>query len=1146
MRSNKEPLNMSTLKREAIGFGLAKGLAVMGLCVIATRLTAQASHVHGPSAGHEREASIALPETHGEYVENKGQWASSILYRADFGLLAMFAERDRLVFSKLQDDAADKVHDAQHIGPEAVDAVQLRGHAWYAWFEGADPNAEVTRDGRSPDYFNYFIGNDRSKWASDVRHFDEVRYKQLWPGVDLRLHDEHGGFKYDVLVKDAAAAEAVRLRYEGLDGMRINVEGDLELRTSVGEVHELAPVAWYADGEKERVDCRFTLHGSTVGFQFGREVRSDRPIVIDPTLIASTLSGTGNIGTTQNYGHTATYDSEGNIYTGAICFGQGYPTLPGAFDGTNNGGIDIAVSKLNPTGTTLLFGTYLGGNGGDYPASLVVTPQGELTVYGSSPSPDYPVTPTAVGQTFAGGIDIVVSKLTEDGTALVGSTFMGGSANDGRNNFTSNYGDAYRGEIISDAAGRIYIASCSQGPGFPVSTGAFQASHAGAQDGVAFCLSPDFSMLEWSTYFGTAGGEMCFGIKLSSNGDVYVCGGSSGTDLPTTAGAHQPSNAGGNDGFIVRFNSTATNVINCTYFGSPGADVAFFLQLDVDDNAYIFGQSASGSGLDISPVGTYGQTTGQVFVAEYTPDLSEQVFRTRLGVGNMVPVAFLVDVCRNIYISGYSVGAGWEVATDALYTSGGFYLGVYDPDMTAFRYGTYYTGAGHVDGGTSRFDANGVVYQAVCTSGGFPTTPGAWSNVQPSGWDVGVFKIDFEQSGVNVNLAASATTGCAPTTITFDGAGNANGFTWVAADGTVLSTSSSFSYLFNEAGTFQIMLIGTDSTSCNIADTAYVTVTISDPADLNALFTADPVSSCAEYGVQLTNQSTGSSVVLWDLGGTPSNQPNPYVSVPGPGTYSYTITVFDQYCQLQESFDMSVEVPPASMTIDLPSPAYICPNGTALLDAGPGYDSYQWSTGEVSQMITVTEPGLYDIAVSSGFCDAADQIQVIEVGVPEGMADVESCPEADVSLMPTFDPQSILWSTGSEEESISVSLPGEYTFTAIDQYGCSFLDTVVVTHLATTDGEAIIPNVFSPNGDGKNDVFEVRGLGVQEFSMEVYNRWGQKMYETNSPVRGWKGQVDNESDLPVPDGTYFYIVSYRDLCSDDPDVSKAGHVTLLR
>jgi len=1129
------------------GLSLTKSLTAMGLVVVTATAMAQAKHAHGPHAGHDHEHAVAQPSVHGEYVENKGQWQSQILYRADFGLLAMFAERDRLVFSKLEDDAAEKVHEAQHISPEAVDALTFKGHAWYAWFEGANLNAEVTREGRSADYFNYFIGNDPSKWASDVRHFLEVRYKNLWPGVDLRLLDEQGGFKYDVIVANATAASQARFRYEGLDGMRVNEKGELVLKTSVGEVHELAPVAWYADGAKEKVDCRFTLNGSTVGFEFGNDVSTDRPIVIDPTLIASTLSGTGNIGTTQNYGHTATYDNNGNIYTGAICFGQGYPTTPGAFDGTNNGGIDIAVSKLNPTGTTLLFATYLGGSGGDYPHSLVVTPQEELTVYGTSPSTNYPVTPSAFGQSFGGGTaDIVISKLTIDGTALVGSTFMGGQASDGRNSFTSNYGDAYRGEIISDAAGRIFIASCSQGTGFPTTTGAYQPNHAGGQDGVIFCLSPDFSVLEWSTYFGTSSGEMAFGIKLSSNNEVYVCGGTGGTALPATPGAHQTTSGGGNDGFIARFNADASELLSCTYFGSSASDVAFFLQLDGDDNAYIYGQS-SGAALDIAPAGTYGQSGGPAFVAEFSSDLTEQVFRTRLGpTGTIVPVAFLVDVCRNIYISGYSVGTGWAISTDALYTSGGFYLGVYDPDMEGFRYGTYYTGAGHVDGGTSRFDANGVVYQAVCTSGGFPTTPGAYNNVQPSGWDVGVFKIDFEQSGVNVNLAASATTGCAPATITFNGGGNATNLVWTLADGTVISTSASFTYDFTESGTYDILLIGFDSTSCNIADTAYVTVNISNPADLNALFAADPISSCTAYGVQLTNQSTGSNVVLWDLNGTPSNLPNPYVSVPGPGTYSYTITVFDQLCQLQESYSMSVEVPPATTEIDLPSPVYLCPEGTVLLDAGPGFDGYQWSTGETAQMITVDAPGVYEVAVALGFCDAADEVLVIQVATPPGMEDVTACPGRNVSFTPTFTTQSIIWNNGSQNQSITVNEAGVYSFVAIDMNGCEFSDSVELVHLTTSDGEAIIPNVFSPNGDNYNDVFEVAGLDVQLFSMEVYNRWGQKMYETKDPGRGWRGSVDNANDLPVPDGTYFYIISYTDLCSEKPDVSKAGHVTLLR
>jgi len=723
---------------------------------------------------------------------------------------------------------------------------------------------------------------------------------------------------------------------------------------------------------------------------------------------------------------------------------------------------------------------------------------------------------------------------------------MGSSGSDGQNGFTSNYGDSYRGEVISDAAGRIYVASCTQAAGFPTTAGAYQPNHAGGQDGVIFCLSPDLSVLEWSTCFGTPSDEMAFGIKLSSNNEVYVCGGTGGSALPATTGAHQAASGGQNDGFIARFSPDAGTLLSCTYFGSTGNDVAFFLQLDGDDNAYIYGQS-EGSGLDIAPAGTYGQLSGQAFVAEFTSDLSEQVFRTKLGPGdNIVPVAFLVDVCRNIYICGYSVFGSWEVASDALYTSGGFYIGVYDPDMAGFRYGTFYEGAGHVDGGTSRFDANGVVYQAVCTSGGFPTTPGAYSNVQPGGWDIGVFKIDFEQSGVNVNLAASATTGCAPATISFNGAGNANSYTWVTDDGDVLSTSTSFQYVFETAGTYEIILIGSDSTSCNIADTAYVTVVISDPAQLDALFTAEPLSACTGYGVQLTNASTGSNVVLWDLGGTPSNLPNPFVTVPGPGTYSYTITVFDQFCQINDSYSMNVEVPPASTSIDLSSPVYLCPEGTVLLNGGSGFDSYQWSTGETAQIITVDAPGQYELAVTIGLCSAADQVDVLLLPTPAPMADVETCANRAVTLAPTFTPQSITWSTGDQQAAISAAEAGFYWFLAIDGNGCLFTDTVLVTHIATTEGAAIIPNVFSPNGDGENDTFEVAGLTAQDFSMEVYNRWGQLMYRTSDATRGWKGSVDNTSDLPVPDGTYFYIVSFKDICSATPEVNKAGHVTLLR
>lgn len=1098
----------------------------------------------GPIAAHDHEhgpASVARVQ----YVPNHGQWPDAVRFKASFAGSAMFLGSDGVTWSRYQADAPELVHEYIQWEPEQQAAFTLRGHAWRIRFVGANPNAITRGEDPRKEYHNYFLGSDPAKWAGRVPVYQGVHYEQLWPGIDMRWHSDDGQVKYDLIAKAGADLGRIAFRYDGLEGMSVDEKGNLVMRTSVGELTEMHPVAWYAD-DRSPLSCEFALSGDVVGFRFPQGVKAGRPVVIDPVLVGATFSG--QVGAS-NYGHCSTFDNDGNIYGGAQNFGNTFPTTVGAFQTSPAGGAgtDIVVNKFSPDATQLLYATFIGGSGDDKPHSMIVNGAGGLCILGSSLSGNYPVTTSAFDQTNNGGSDIVITHLNSDGTALVGSTYLGGTDDDGRQNMTNNYGDTYRGEIVTDAADNIYIATSTWSPEYPVTAGAFQAAIGGTQDAAFSALSPDCSSLLASTFLGGAANDAGLGLRVAG-GEVYLCGTTASADFPMVAGGYQATYQGGSkDAFVVRLSIDASGMSAGTFFGTSSPDAAYFLDLDNDGDIHIYGQS-NGGNIAISPSGIYGQTGSAVFLACFDPDLATTIYTTTIGGTNMAPVAFLVDVCDRIYVSGYNPSGTFETTPDALYGQGGsrFYLACYDADMASLLFGTYYGGS-HVDGGTSRFDKRGVIYQGVCSGGqSMPTTTGAYAPTNNVAWDLGVFKIDFEQSGVNVNMSATATTGCAPATITFNGNGNAPQVIWDFGDGTVITGGNEQQHTYSTAGTYEVMLIGVDSTTCNVADTAFITVTISDPAQLEALFAADVVSSCSAYGVQLVNQSTGSSVVLWDLNGTPSNQQDPYVELQGPGTYSFTITVVDQFCQVSDSFNMSVEVPPASMTIDLPSPVYICPNGTTLLDAGPGYDSYQWSTGEVSQIITVIEPGLYDIAVSSGFCDAADQIQVIEVGVPEGMADVESCPEADVSLTPTFDPQSIVWSTGSEEESISVTLPGEYTFTAIDQYGCTFLDTVVVTHLATTNGEAIIPNVFSPNGDGKNDVFEVRGLGVQEFSMEVYNRWGQKMYETNSPVRGWKGQVDNESDLPVPDGTYFYIVSYRDLCSDDPDVSKAGHVTLLR
>jgi len=1041
----------------------------------------------GNGHDHGKEVPATNPRPHQRFVENKGQLPPKVKYRAEFGTASMFAEIGGVTWSMLQADAGDRVHDVFHADAAEKAAFKLNGHAWRMRFVDANGAPVITAFDRSTTYLNYFVGNDPTKWAGNVGVFGEVKYQDVWMGIDLRFHSDKGSFKYDVLLDAGADVSQVRFNYEGLDALALDAEGRLALRTSVSELLEMAPVAWYADGGKEPVGCSFTLKDGTVGFAFAAGTNTQRPIVIDPVLIASTLSGTGDIGTTQNYGHSATYDDQGNIYTGARCFGQGYPATVGAFDVTFGGGfgVDMVVSKLNPDGSALLFATYLGGGSSEYPHSMVVTAAGELSVFGSTESSDYPVTPGAVQTTFGGGLeDVVVTKLTSDGSALVGSTYLGGAADDGRNYITNNYDDRFRGEIICDASGNLLLATCTSGAGFPTTAGAYQPTFmGGTQDGVLLSLNNDLSALNWSTHIGSTADDMCFGVKLSNSGEVFVAAGTTGNTMVTTPGALQSASAGGHDAFLLHMQNDGATVLNSTYFGGPQNDDPFFIQLDDANDVYIYGQSEGG--IPVQPVGTYSENGGPAFVAQISPDLSTSVFQTVVasnggGFSSIVPVAFLVDHCDHIYISGYSVSSGMVISPNALYTDGGFYLAVYDMNMTGFLYGTYYQGAGHVDGGTSRFDPNGVVYQGVCTSGGFPTTANAYSNTQPGGWDIGVFKIDFEQSGVNASIDASSNAGCAPATIDFDAVGQYASIVWDFGDGSPSETADDPSHLYSDPGTYLVTLIAYDPLSCNLSDTATITVVISDPVPVVPQFTVSQAGGCEPYTVVTVNNTTGpNSTYLWDMGdGSTYTSTNVTHTYAGPGTYIITLTVTDNTCGTTASASQPVTVTEpvaiealfSAVQVDQCSGLNVA---TTNLSSGPSGLVYTWNMGDGTTLTgnavtyTYNEVGTYTITLTAydPLCDEDDTFQL------------------EVSMQPS----------------------------------------------PLVDQGILVPNIFSPNKDGMNDsFFPIPGAGAN-VKLKVWNRWGMKMFETSGSYKPWDGRTPGND--PVPDGVYFFILEYSIPCT---------------
>ena len=277
------------------------------------------------------------------------------------------------------------------------------------------------------------------------------------------------------------------LEIEGADD--VSVENDhITVENRFGEYREIMPLCYSIQGDAHvNVSMEYFQDENGIIKFKSQELNDGNIVVIDPELVFSTYSGS----TVDNFGFTATYDKYGNLYAGGIAaqptlFANGrYPTTPGAYDQTYNGGTanqpanlacDISISKYDATGSTLLYATYLGGEDDEYPHSMIVDSSDNLVIYGTTYSRGFPTTTGCPQPLRAGNTDLIISKFSSDGSSLLGSTYMGGSDRDGLNQSTLRYfyADDFRGEVNIDASGNIYVASCTNSDNFPVTTGCLQ------------------------------------------------------------------------------------------------------------------------------------------------------------------------------------------------------------------------------------------------------------------------------------------------------------------------------------------------------------------------------------------------------------------------------------------------------------------------------------------------------------------------------------------------------------------------------------------------------------------------------------------------------------------------------------------------
>lgn len=1157
----------------------------------------------------------------GEFVENRGQWSGAFRYRAKvLRGTAVFLEKAAFTYSMAKVEGDGHKHDAEML-PEKVPA-----HAWKVHFAGAVASAELQPQEPQAHYYNYFLGSDTSRWKTGIHPALGVVYKNLYPGTDLHAGFENDHFKYSFHLAAGADPAHLRLQYEGVDGLQIDKKGALLLKTSLGTVTEQAPVAWQLTSKgRKKLRCIYALSGKEIQFAFPDGYDRTLPLVIDPTVVFATFSGA----TADSWGFTATYDDFGNFYAGGIVNqepGEAYPTTTGAFQATYGGGTtnpglptvystypcDISISKFNAAGNTLIYGTYIGGSNNEQPHSMVVDSAGNLFIAGRTYSNNYPVLPGSYDNSFNGVADIVVTKLNPTGTALLGSTFIGGSGADGVNiranrgdapidggsTLLFNYGDDARSEIITDKAGNIYVAANTQSTNFPT-VNAVQTTLSGPQDAVVFKMNNTLSGLLWSTYYGGAGNDAAYVLTLdTSQTSLYVGGGTSSANFPMPSGGFQSSFQGGRaDGFVLRFeNGGGYPVLNGSFIGQSSYDQVYGLQTDHENKIYLMGQTLGGT-FPVTP-GVYSNPGSNQFIMQMDPLLQNNQVSTVIGTGaapnpNISPVAFLVDTCGNIYLSGWggtlfgfnpfsSPMTNMPITPGAIQpnTDGqDFYFVVLSKNAGALLYGTYRGQAGvdeHVDGGTSRFDKNGVVYQAICAGcgrSGFPTTQGAYSTTNPSrrNCNLVALKIAFELGSVRAAATASpASGGCPPLDVTFSNASsNAAVFQWDFGDGSPIDTARNPRHIYTRPGTYRARLIASNTIACRERDTAYITIVV----DSNAVFgnfAVQVTDSCKPYTISLTNNvsTPGSSASFrWEFGdGNVSTLRNPFThAYADTGTYTIRLIVADPVaCNSPDTFLQTVTLRSQYVSGAFKSPDSLCLEaGGVLFQSNTSLATgilWQFGDGSTSTLTAPThtyqQAGRYAvtlIASNPATCNKADTVRRTITILPNPVALFDYTPIIPEPNTPlkfvnqSVDAQRYRWAFGdggtSSEESPEhfYKRSGNYKvcLTAISVAGC--LDTLCRNIVADVRIAADVPNAFSPNGDGNNDVLYVRGAAIETFTFRLYNRWGQLIFETSSLQKGWDGTWNGK---PQEADAYAYTLTATFI--DGTTASKSGHITLLR
>lgn len=1036
------------------------------------------------------------------FIPNEGQWDEDFLFKASFSNnTTFFLDDDHIAFTQVevQVDPENPTYHGQKI---------TGGHHYRVHFVDA-LKPEVGTSDPGAYYENFFVGH-RSRWRSRVHPVDEVSLYDLYKGVDLKVYTRYGQLKYDLLADNASDLRQVKFYYEGVEEIYIKEER-LHVITSVGEVVEIKPYAYHPDSRKA-IDARFVLKGDTLSYYIDETYTG--PVVLDPTYVFSTFSGS----TKNNWGGASTYDPvDGSVYATGVAWLPGvYPVTVGAFDTIPNG-VDVVVSKFSADGKSMLYSTYLGGSSSEESHSVVADSTGKLAIMGPTGSFDFPTTPTAVDTSYNGGrnriswypdgIDLYVTVMGADGDTLYGSTFMGGSDLDGMNLQINQGGhDGNRGEIIFTDTGTLMLTTTTNSLDIPL-VRPYQSTRGYLQSAWLMEMSTECDTLLWSTYYGGDSAEAGYSIRATANG-IYACGVTHSSALSSTTGGVYPTPFGKEDGFLTRFDPLTRDCVAMTFMGTPDSDQSCLLDIGPNGDVYVIGQT---DGTYPTSPNAINEPNASVFVQQFDSLLMTDKRSLAFGNGNtdlqaISPTAFMVDRCGDVYLSGWagdyyqysSSTSGMYVTPDAYQdtTDGAdLYFAVIDASFQRFNYATFFGDLSSEEFalGTSTFDPDGVLYQVItgCAFGGsaFPTFPNdVFSRSSGSHCNLAVLVVALEQQDATVNITLPDTV-CAPFDLEVSSVITGTDYLIWDFGGGDVDTSATIPFrTYSTPGTYVISVVAVD-TNCNTTDTATVEFeVVNSGADASFQLSYDPCDPARV--VNLIPQGTG-GIYYWDFGdGNRDTTSGPVSHTYAANmTYIVTLRALSGRCPDVPS-DMQTEIvtfsdPPSRPSIVLESNG--CAGEVVFTVDVPGWDVLEWS-------------------LSDGQSGSGDYA---EFQIAPGLITV--------------------------------------TLTATDVL-CNETFTVTETFEVYDDVSAFsshVPNVFTPDGDGVNDYFQLQEgfepYGVGQFSLSIYDRWGKPVWESNDVFFKWPG---TSGDKVLPEGAYFWVIRASTQCG--VEIEENGVVTIMK